>query len=70
MIEPRPCLTILHAGMFDRKKRPAQIGLQNSQPVMGRLLEDRNETAADPGIGINDIEGAEAVSVPSTTPLT
>jgi len=45
--------------MFDRKKRPDQIGLQNSQPVICGLLEDRNETAADPGIGIDDIEAAE-----------
>ena len=46
--------------MFDRQKRADQIDLQNiAANDLDRLLEQRNETAADPGIGIDDVERAE-----------
>src|SRR5208282_2334314 len=42
--------------MFDRQERSDQIDLQDALPMIHALLEQRNKTAADPGVGINDVE--------------
>src|ERR1039457_2146458 len=49
----------MHGGVFDRKKWPDQIGLENLPPIVFGLLEEGNEAAADPGIGVDNVERTE-----------
>ena len=61
MIEPAAFRDHVRGGVFDGEKRADQIDLQNLQPILHGLLEERrrNEAAADPGIGINNVEPAK-----------